>query len=185
MHLVRAQGYTGKLSLYLPEMGLVLGPAMQNWQHCYKVLSTALTMPYAQGAMAFTTNFYFQLLAVLYHKTGLKTDILSSVWLKPVRLQLVLSLSLDFPLVPNESVLFKKLSFFHHIFSVCSVHEVSCHMLSSFSSTSSQAGTYCPRLLSHQHLPHRHCDTKQSSHLLLGKASAINILFAGLMTPSP
>lgn len=112
-----------------------------------------------QGAMAFTTNSYFQFLAILYYKTSPKTDTPSSVWLKPVTLQLVLSLSPTS--VKQEFSFIIKLSSFYHIFSVCSVHEVSCHML----------GLRSPRLLSYLHLPHGHCDTKQKSHLLLGKAS--------------
>lgn len=123
----QAQGYSGTLSLYLPEIGLVLGPTIQDWHHCYKVLSSVLVMSCTQGAMAFTTNSYFQFLAILYYKTIPKTDTPSSVWLKPVTLQLVLSLSPTS--VKQEFSFIIKLSSFYHIFSVCSVHEVSCHML--------------------------------------------------------
>lgn len=120
--------------------------------------------------MAFTTNSYFQFLAILYYKTSLKTDTPSSVWLKPVTLQLVLSLSPTS--VKQEFSFIIKLSSFYHIFSVCSVHEVSCHML----------GLRSPKLPTSSSwtlIPSR------SHTCFWGKQVTLNILFAGLMTPSP
>lgn len=75
--------------------------------------------------------------------------------------QLVLSFSPDFPLVPNKSFLLVKLSSFiisslcvQFMKSVVICWDLSLLPFFFFHLPSSQAGTFYPRLLSHQHLPH-------------------------------